>query len=206
MNRPSSEEKPTDTIFFDVGGVLLVDFIEQKIVDLARKYGADPSVLLALRNKHRPLADAGKISDQEFWSNLLLELGIKATTEDYEIESYMHPIPEGLQLAERLKKSGYRIAILSNDSREMFNAKRKRFALDDLFEKVIVSNELGFIKPDPQIYHMALQQMNAQPQQSVFIDDREENLAPAKELGMKTILHRSARQTEEQLKKLGIVM
>ncbi|MBN2355112.1 HAD family phosphatase, partial [candidate division KSB1 bacterium] len=192
------------TIFFDVGGVLLDDFIDDKVVDLARKYDRDPEMMLELRKKHRPPADAGKISDQDFWRNLLHAVGIEAQSDDFQVDSYMHPIEAGLDLARKLKKAGYRIAILSNDSREIFQKKRELYQFDHLFDDVIVSNEHGVIKPFMEIYKIALQRMNVIAPLSVFIDDRQENLQAAAELGMYTILHLSAQQTQLQLIRMGI--
>lgn len=207
MRQTSEHQKSRDritTIFFDVGGVLLVDFIDQKVIDLANKYGKDQAELLKLRKNIRTLADAGKISDNDFWRNLLQEVGIEAVEEDYEVDEYMHPLEEGLVLARKLKVSGYKIAILSNDSREIFKMKREQYKFDELFDDVIVSNEHGFIKPHPELYHIALQRMKVQPHQTVFIDDREDNLIAAKELGIHTILYQNASQAELELVKLGI--
>jgi putative hydrolase of the HAD superfamily len=192
------------TIFFDVGGVLLDDFIELKTTDLALKYGKEPAALLLLRKKMRPLADAGKISDSEFWRSLLRESGVEAVEEDCEIDQYMRPIKEGLDLACRLKQNGYRLAILSNDSKEMFQRKRELFGFDSLFKEIIVSSDYGVIKPNPGLYRIALRRMKVKSQEAIFIDDRPENLVAAEKLGMRTIQYQSAGQAEMELKKMGI--
>jgi len=91
-------------VYFDVGGVLLEDFIEKKILDLARQYGKNAAEMLQLRKKYRPLADAGKISDMDFWHSVLRDVGVAASEKDCELAAYMRPVAGGLELAKKLKK------------------------------------------------------------------------------------------------------
>ncbi len=194
------------TIFFDVGGVLLDDFIDTKVIDLALKYSKEPADLLQLRREIRPLADAGEISDREFWRALLKAEGVEAAEEDFKVDHLMHPIEEGMELVRRLKQNGCKLAILSNDSAEMFAKKKELFGFAALFDDMIVSSEHGCIKPHPEIYHIALRRMQVRPQEAVFIDDRSENLLVAEKLGMRTVLYHDARQAEMDLIKLGIAL
>jgi HAD superfamily hydrolase (TIGR01509 family) len=192
------------TIFFDVGGVLLIDFIDNKIIDLAKKYHKDPEALLNARKKHRPYADRGQISDSDFWKIIFSEGEIKATEEDWEIDSYMEEIDGTRDIIESLKLNAFDIAILSNDSKEMFIKKRKRFGFDELFPDIIISSEHGVIKPYPEIYWIALKRLNTVPERSVLIDDRLENIKAAADIGMETILFQNADQLKEEFYNLGI--
>ncbi|KZS57892.1 hypothetical protein A4G26_14905 [Mycobacterium kansasii] len=63
------------------------------------------------------------------------------------------------------------------------------------FNEVLVSSEVGIRKPDPQIYLLAAERLGRGPAECLFVDDVEVNLAPARELGMHTILHRCAVDT-----------
>ena len=192
------------TIFFDVGGVLLIDFIDDKIVDIARKYDRDPKRLLAARKEYRTLADKGHISDREFWEAIFKTAAISPTQEDREVDSYMEEIEGVRDIAEKLKRRSYHLAILSNDSREMFMKRRQRFALDRLFENIILSSEHGFIKPYPEIYRVALEITKTPPEKALLIDDRQENIKTAQELGMQGILFLNAAQLREELYRSGI--
>lgn len=192
------------TIFFDVGGVLLVDFIDKKIVHMAEKYHKDPLVLLKAKTKIRPFADLGQISDPEFWQKVLDEVGILATEDDWALDSYMQPIEGVLAIVKSLKQGGYRIAILSNDSREMATARRQKYRFDVLFHDIIISSEHGVIKPDPEIYWIALKRMRLFPENCLFIDDRQDNLNTAAEIGMYTILFQNANQLKNEMYSLGI--
>lgn len=193
------------TIFFDVGGVILVDFIDQKLIDLAKKYDINPNPLLNVREKYRPLADLGLISDSEFWFKALMEVGVKAVTEDFEIESYMQQIDGTLNIVNKLKQKGYQIAILSNDSKDMALSKRKKYNFDELFDDVIFSCELGIKKPDFEIYRIASNRLNTSPEQVVFIDDRLENIEAARKTGMYSILFRNPDQLGKELNQLNVI-
>jgi len=193
------------TIFFDVGGVLLVDFIDQKLIDLAQKYDINPNLLLKVRKKYRPLADLGLISDSEFWSNALKEVGVKAVKEDFEVESYMQQIDGTLNIVNKLKQKGYRIAILSNDSKDMALLKRKKYNFDELFDDVIFSCDLGIKKPDVEMYRIASNRLTTLPEQAIFIDDRLENIEAAKAIGMYSIIFRNPDLLEKELNQLKVI-
>ena len=119
---------------------------------------------------------------------------------------YMVEIEGVREIVESLKRQAYRLAILSNDSKEMFSRRRKRFGLDQLFHDIIVSSEYGVVKPHPEIYWIALKRMNVLPGRSLLIDDRLENTMAAKNIGMYTILFRNAEQTRKELGDLGICL
>lgn len=193
------------TIFFDVGGVLLVDFIDQKLYDLSVKYQANYDELLKARNKYRPLADIGEISDFEFWELALNSVNVKADEEDFNSDQYMVEIDGAMDLAKDAKKEGCKIAILSNDSKQMFKQKSEKYGFDALFDKILVSSSLGVIKPDLKIYKLALEMVDVLPAQSVFIDDREENIAASRQTGMHSILFENVRQVKSELEKLGVI-
>ena len=192
------------TIFFDVGGVILIDFIDNKIIDIAKKYHNNPEALLSARKKHRPYADRGQISDSEFWQIMFSEAGINASEEDWEIDSYMEEIDGSRAIVDILKMKAFDLAILSNDSKEMFLKKRNKFGFDELFHDIIISSDHGVIKPYPEIYWLALKRMKTSPEKSIFIDDRMENIKAASDIGMITILFQDPKQLKEGLTDLGI--
>jgi len=60
--------------------------------------------------------------------------------------------------------------------------------VDELFEVIVDSSAVGMRKPDPRIYHMALDQLGVAPERSVFLDDAPGNIAAARAIGMHAIL------------------
>ena len=67
------------------------------------------------------------------------------------------------------------------------NFLRNKFNLNDIFNVVVISGEVGHRKPDKRIYHFLLDRIQVPPENCVFIDDKLENLSAASELGIKTI-------------------
>jgi putative hydrolase of the HAD superfamily len=98
----------------------------------------------------------------------------------------------------------HRLMTLNNESAELNRYRLRHFGLTGIFDAFFSSCWLGALKPSPRIFELALNLSQADPVRSVFIDDREENVASARELGFHTIRFRDARQLESELYALGI--
>lgn len=95
-----------------------------------------------------------------------------------------------------LKNLGYTIAVLSDQwhlSKPALMPKR----IYKKFHEKIISCEVGFRKPDSKIYKIALKKTHSKPEQTLFIDNQEWNIPPAKKLGIKTILFHDNKQLFE---------
>ena len=75
------------------------------------------------------------------------------------------------------------MALLSNAGRD-FGSYFRHGTLGDLFDQVFVSGELGTIKPDAAIFEHVLQALGVTPAQTVFIDNKEENVRGAEAVGI----------------------
>lgn len=93
---------------------------------------------------------------------------------------------------------------LNNESDELNRRRIQEFGLDEIFDGFLSSCWLGLRKPTRKFYDRALNIAQARPQQSLFIDDREQNLMPAHALGMRTILYQSAPQLHAELMNFGV--
>ena len=82
-------------------------------------------------------------------------------------------------------KNKYRLMILSNTSEKHWLYCRDELKLGQYFEKAYLSYEMGYMKPDIKIYKSMLTDINVNPQNIYYIDDKEENIKAAKELGIK---------------------
>jgi putative hydrolase of the HAD superfamily len=94
----------------------------------------------------------------------------------------------------------------NNESAELNAHRLQRFGLIDLFSTFFSSCWLGVTKPARRIYELALLMSQAEPECSVFIDDREQNLPPARALGMRAIRYTSACRLTADLATLGIAV
>ena len=101
-------------------------------------------------------------------------------------------VPEGvfetsIELLEELKKKSYLCYVLSNWSAETFQDTKEKFSFLNFFDGLIISGEEKLIKPDPKIFHLACEKFNLIPENTIFIDDRIENIDSAFKLNFQTI-------------------
>ncbi|XP_056371768.1 bifunctional epoxide hydrolase 2 [Oenanthe melanoleuca] len=112
-----------------------------------------------------------------------------------------------LRAAGILRRNGFRTCILTNnwvdDSPGRFLTAALLARLRSHFDLVLESCRIGIAKPDPGIYSYALEALRAQPQEVIFLDDLGENLKPARELGMATILFRDTESGLRELQELS---
>ncbi len=192
-------------LYFDVGDVLIMDCMQIKFPLLAAKYGLDLADLQQTRKKYRPSADSGKISDPEFWRLCLQDLGVVAQAEDWQLDSCYQEVPGVRAIVQALRAQGHRLAIITDDSREMAENRWRHWGYDGVFEQVIISSDLGITKPDERIFLHALETMQASPAESLFIDNLVSNLQGAACVGMRTLLFTSAVQLQGDLNRLGLL-
>jgi putative hydrolase of the HAD superfamily len=94
-----------------------------------------------------------------------------------------------VEVARAAKAAGWRTGLITNNVREFGDAWRAMLPVDELFDVVVDSHEVGMRKPDPRIFRFALEQLGGiAPERTVFLDDFPGNLAAARALGMRTIL------------------
>ncbi|MBI5504132.1 MAG: HAD family phosphatase [Deltaproteobacteria bacterium] len=99
------------------------------------------------------------------------------------------PRREMIARARALRGAGLRTAIVTNNALELRDAWRPLLPLDELFDAVVDSCEVGFRKPDPRIFQHALAVLgDIAPQRALFLDDYEGNLRAARALGIATVL------------------
>lgn len=99
-----------------------------------------------------------------------------------------HANEELVDFLRAVRAAGFRVALLTNNVREWSARWRATLPVDELFDVVVDSSEEGVRKPDAEIYHRLLARLGADAEECVFLDDTEENLTAARELGMHAVL------------------
>ena len=89
------------------------------------------------------------------------------------------------KLIDELKAAGYKLYVLSNMSREFIDFLRKQKVYEN-FDGDVVSCEVGIVKPMPEIYDLLLERFDLDPAETIFIDDRKENVDAAAATGIAT--------------------
>lgn len=184
---------------FDVGGVLCRGVVRPKVRDLARKYALDEKRMMEKARELRPCVDLGSIVEQEFWIRLLASQGVACEPDDLELRSYAVPNPGIPEMFARIPTEEIRLAILSNDSIELFQTRAVALGICDRLDVIVVSAAVGVKKPDPRIYDCVLDALEAPAESCFFVDDKPENVAAGREKGLDAHLFNSVRELESQL-------
>lgn len=103
-----------------------------------------------------------------------------------------------------LKEQGYSVYLLSNYGKTSFEAARDhgRLSFLPLVDGGVISYEVKIVKPEPGIYEALLAKYRLKAEESVFLDDRAENIAAAEQLGFHGIVVETFEQVKEELKKV----
>lgn len=151
--------------------------------------------------------DMGKVTPDEFYlqATQIFKANIDKTTF---FSIYNDIFSLNIPIVELLKslQSRYKLVLCSNTDVERFGFVKKKFPEVLLFDKYVVSYEVGFMKPHPRIYEAALEEAGTKPEESVFIDDREENIIAAEKLGLQTILLNPDTNLKHELQKIGVTI
>lgn len=177
-------------IIFDCFGVLYPD----TYWSMARMYlGED------LRGKKSELhdlvaqVDFGVITRDQLWQNFAKLVG-KNTDDIYAQLKEMGGLDKRLLEFIESKKPDYKIGMISNVGQgfieRMFTDKPPEYYFDSL----VLSSDVGLVKPDPEIYKLSAEQLGVEPEEAVFIDDIEKNSKGAEMIGMKSIHFKSYEQ------------
>ena len=99
--------------------------------------------------------------------------------------------PDATQTLSCLRSSGLQLGLITNGSVRMQSRKLQCLALSPLFDTILISDVEGISKPDRQIFHRALERLNTNPAQAVFVGDHPEvDVAGALAAGMQAIWRR----------------
>lgn len=208
MTTETTRRSPISCIFVDIGGVLLTNGWDH----LARKRAAKHFKLgwAEMDERHRlnfEVHEEGKLSFEDYLSRVVF----------YEKRPFTRPAfrsfmcaqskgyPEMIGLISRLKKRyGLKIAVVSNESRELNAHRIREFKLDDFVDTFISSCYVHLRKPDVEIFRLALDIAQAPARQIVYIENTPLFVDIAKGLGIRSILHTDYQSTCAKLASLGL--
>jgi 2-haloacid dehalogenase len=110
---------------------------------------------------------------------------------------------ETVEIVRELRARGTPLYCLTNSSTEKFPLMQRRFDVFDLFDGIVVSGEIGMVKPDPAVYRYLIERFGLEAPSCLFIDDVEANVAAASSIGMQAVRYRSAPQLRHELQRRG---
>jgi putative hydrolase of the HAD superfamily len=196
-----------EAVIFDVGGVLYENIQECFLPDLARRHGLEPDQVLSLGYKHGADWGLGRATEEQYWRGILTDAGLSLELLPglvAETAQYVRAIPDTWEVVRALP-SHVRQGILSNTTWEWVARLRTVEDWEGRFDPIVLSCDVGICKPDPAIYAHLLLRLGLPGAQVLFVDDREDNLAAAAELGIRGHLFQEAVGLRTDLHRLGLL-
>ncbi len=184
-------------IVFDLGGVIIDLDVERTIHAFAKLAGKSISEIQQAYTQHPEflMYEKGELTDDQFRTALRKILNIHAADHDIDLcwNAMLVDLPKPkLDLLESLKQE-YTVTVLSNTNNihlEYINncmLHGNQFqSLDSFFHHCYYSHQVGKRKPEPEIYRQLLDETSFNPKQTLFLDDRLENLEAAAAFGIQT--------------------
>jgi FMN phosphatase YigB (HAD superfamily) len=213
-------------LVWDIGGVLLrwepAGIVEDYWQHTKDKFDANLDSAVVTAALRRACAsptwkslDRGTLDVEAAVDELCRDGGVCASLDSSIVRSfltefvkYMYPLEPGLDLLRRCfaNRRGGKFLVLSNFHEAAFQSVVAQHAFfQEIFDGFTVSSHVHANKPEPEIYRSLLAEHNLKPGRCVFIDDREDNVAAARDLGMIGILCDRHDNVEAELRKLGLI-
>lgn len=195
-----------ESVIFDWGGVLIDDPTPGLMRYCAQALAVSKEDYIKAHSKFAEDFEKNLISEDTFWERICGELDVSkpkvpSLWADAFKAAYV-PREDMFTVAARLRKNGYKTALLSNTEAA---AMQYFYQLQyDMFDVLVFSCAEGTRKPEKKIYELTIQKLGSRPGQSVFIDDKPEYINGAKEAGLNTILSRNVEQVKNELAGLFI--
>jgi len=195
-------------LFVDVGGVLLTNGWDHHA---RRRAAANFKLAWAeMEERHRltfETHEEGKLTFDEYLSQVVFYE--KRTFTRAQFRQFMFtqskPYPDMLEMVARLKaRYGLRVAVVSNESREVNAYRIRKFKLDSFVDTFISSCFVHLRKPDPEIFRLALDIAQTPARHVLYLENTPMFVGIAEGFGIRSILHKDYKSTCAQLASFGL--
>ncbi|MEK6900771.1 MAG: HAD family phosphatase [Nanoarchaeota archaeon] len=190
-------------IIFDWGEVLCF-YRKTFFRTIATKYKINYALFRKVELENRLKHEAGEISTTQFVQNINRACHSPISVHNYyTLHSHFVHLNKGMiKIIQQLKKKGYKIFLLSNNSEPTYNYIKDQKDLHKLFDKILFSYQIGLKKPDPHFFQHVLKDENIRFSQCLFVDDRSDSVVAAKKLGMSALQYTNLKKFKHDLAKL----
>jgi len=156
-------------ILFDIFGVLYPDTFWA----IVHKHVPDADFRRAQFSELLRRVDLGHVERDQFWNETAALIGISRGDLDAELENLKNCDRDLMAYIGELKGRKYKTGVISNVGHGFVEQVFVDYKTDDYFDAMILSSDVGVVKPDPMIYGLAAEKLGVLPQECVFIDDLE---------------------------------
>ncbi len=196
------------TIFTDLGGVLLTNgWSRSSRAEAFKQFDLDPEDTEERHHLTFDTYEVGKITLDEYLNRTVFFKERSFSQDDFKqfMFSRSQPFPDMITLVKALKKDhDLRIAVVSNEGRELAEYRIKQFNLHDFVDFFIVSSFVHFRKPDVDIFRVALDTAQVQPNEVLYLEDRPMFVQVAETLGIRGLHHVDYSTTIKLLNEVGL--
>ena len=193
-------------IFFDIGGVLGSNgWDREQRARAVERFALDAD---DFQFRHEEVVgewEEGRITLDEYLDIAVFHCPQEFSRREFVDFMFAQSVPneQVVEFARALTRdSRFTLMTLNNESDELNRHRIAKFGITEMFEAFLSSCWLGVRKPTQRFYSRALSIAQANPDASLFIDDRVQNIAPARALGMTTILFESPEQLRSELERV----
>ena len=195
-------------LFLDVGGVLLTNGWDRSMrQQAAATFHLDYADMDERHHLTFDTFESGKLTLDEYLNRTIFYRERPFSREEFKsfMFSQSKPYPRMIEWARALKaRYPLKVAVVSNEGRELTVHRVQRFGLAEFVDFFIVSSFVHFRKPDRDIYRMALDVAQVSPEQVAYVEDRLMFVEVAQSLGIRGIHHTGYESTRDALKGLGL--
>ena len=194
-------------ILFDFGGVLAEEGFRDGLRALARRQGLDESHMFEVGMD--AVYDSGWVEgrgdESDFWRLMAQRTGLSGDPDAMRetILSHFKPRPGMFALVDQLRRQGYRVGLLS-DQTEWLDELDRRHRIYHHFDHLYISYRLGKGKRDPSLFDDIARDLGLAPAEILFIDDNPANVERARQRGWQAIVFTDKDSLTRQLRRLGI--
>ncbi len=192
-------------LLVDFGGVLTTNVFDSFKAFCREEGLPENTVKEMFRERGEGLAllrrlEKGELSAEEFSAEFAPLLGVAPENLVERLFGGIGPDEAMLGAVRAARAAGIRTGLISNSWGD--GIAYDPALLEELFDAVVISGDVGLHKPQPEIYELGAERIDVAPGDCVFVDDLRENCAGAEAVGMTAILHRGSERTLRQLDEL----
>lgn len=184
-------------VIFDYGNVISQVNTGDCAIEMEQMTGVSANIFRTVYDKYRFEFDRGTISGAEMYSQLLSDAGYHELSSNktmmekiakLDLESWKNFHQDVTDWGLSLQKAGFKLGILSNMPYEFLDLYEKTIPLFTHADYACFSCRVKLIKPEPEIYKVALNGLGIKPEEAVFFDDIQINVDAARQLGINAFL------------------
>jgi len=196
---------PLKAVIFDYGNVLSRPQTMEDMAAMALVAGVGTEDMHRAYWRFRPAFDRGDLDEASYWKAVATAAGRSLTAQQrlaiisLDNESWSREDPAMVRWAATLRDSGIRTGVLSNMPVTLRRHVMSALAWLKGFDNYTFSCDVHLIKPETGIYEHAVQALEVNPAEALFLDDREENVAGARRAGLHALTFQSVERAREEL-------